>query len=87
VDVTFTFTANPTAYAGTNQTITLPTSSVTLNGSGSTGSITSYLWTLVSGPNTPVITTPTAVSTTVTGLIQGSYVFRLPLTEEQVNLR
>ena len=67
----------PTANAGTNQTIALPTSSVTLNGSGSTGTITSYLWTGVSGPNTPVITTPTAVSTSVTGLIQGVYVFRL----------
>jgi len=69
----------PTANAGTNQTITLPTSSVTLNGSGSTGSITDYTWSQVSGPNTPTITTPNAVSTTVTGLIQGIYVFQLSL--------
>ena len=69
----------PVANAGPNQTITLPTSTVTLNGSGSTGTITSYAWTLVSGPNVPVITTPTAVSTTVTGLIQGTYVFKLSL--------
>jgi hypothetical protein len=67
----------PTANAGANQTISLPASSVTLNGSGSTGIISSYLWTRVSGPNTPTITTPNAVSTTVTGLIQGTYVFQL----------
>ena len=71
--------APPVANAGSNQTITLPASSVTLNGNNSTGTITSYAWTLVSGPNTPTITTPSAVSTTVTGLIQGSYVFQLSL--------
>ena len=75
--VTITVNAAPVANAGPNQTISLPTSSVTLNGSGSTGTITSYSWTRVSGPNTPTITTPTAVSTTVTGLIQGTYTFRL----------
>ena len=75
VDLTYNNTIN--AVAGPNQTITLPTSSVTLNGSGSTGAITSYLWTLVSGPNVPTITTPSSVSTTVTGLVQGTYVFQL----------
>jgi len=79
VDVTFTYTSAPTSSAGNNQTIALPTSSVTLDGSGSTGTITDYLWSQVSGPTvpTPVITSPTAVSTTVTGLIQGVYVFQL----------
>jgi hypothetical protein len=33
----------------------------------------------VSGPNTPTITNPNSVSTTVTGLIQGTYVFQLSL--------
>jgi hypothetical protein len=69
----------PTANAGANQSITLPASAVTLNGSASTGSITSYAWTMISGPNTPIITTPAAVSTTVTGLIQGAYIFQLSL--------
>jgi Domain of unknown function (DUF4082)/Bacterial Ig-like domain/Bacterial Ig domain/Secretion system C-terminal sorting domain len=77
VDLIYNSTSVVTAVAGPNQTITLPASSVTLNGSGSTGTITSYLWTLVSGPNTPAITTPSSVSTTVTGLIQGTYVFKL----------
>ncbi len=79
VTITVSPAPPPTANAGANQTITLPTSTVTLNGSGSSGTITSYAWTLVSGPNTPVITTPAAVSTTVTGLIQGSYIFNLSL--------
>jgi hypothetical protein len=80
VDALFTSApVPPVANAGVNQTITLPTSTVTLNGSGSTGTISSYSWTLVSGPNTPVITTPAAVSTTVTGLIQGTYIFKLSL--------
>ena len=48
-----------------------------MSGSASTGTITSYAWTRVSGPNTPVITTPALVTTTVTGLIQGTYVFKL----------
>ncbi len=34
------------------------------------------LWTTVSGPNTPVITTPSSLSSTVTNLVQGIYVFR-----------
>jgi len=67
------------ANAGTNQTITLPVSSVTLDGSGSSGTITSYTWSQLSGPNSSVITTPTAVTTTVTGLVAGSYVFQLSL--------
>ena len=43
----------PVANAGTDQTITLPINSVTINGSGSSdpdGSISTYLWTKISGP-------------------------------------
>jgi len=72
-------TSTVVANAGSNQTITLPTSGVTLDGSASTGTITSYAWTKVSGPNNPTIVTPAAVSTSVTGLIQGTYVFQLSL--------
>jgi hypothetical protein len=79
VTITVSPAPPPTANAGANQTIALPASSATLNGSGSTGVITSYAWTLISGPNTPTITTPSTVTTTVTGLIAGTYVFRLSL--------
>jgi 5-hydroxyisourate hydrolase-like protein (transthyretin family)/predicted esterase len=73
----------PTANAGANQTITLPTNSVTLTGSGSDadGTIVSYAWTKVSGPAGGMITTPSQASTTVTNLAEGSYVFRLTVTD------
>jgi hypothetical protein len=71
--------ATPVANAGANQAITVPTTSVTLNGSGSTGTVTSYTWTQVSGPNTATLATPNAVTTTASGLVPGTYVFKLSL--------
>jgi len=74
----------PIANAGVDQIITLPVSSVTLSGSASSdpdGTITSYAWTQTSGPNTATITTPGNVSTTVSGLVQGSYSFQLTVTD------
>ena len=78
----------PIVYAGANQTVTLPTSSVTLTGSATDvdGTIVSYLWTRLSGPNTPTIVSPTAQSTSVTGLIQGVYVFRLAATDNNAGV-
>ncbi len=72
----------PTANAGPDQTITLPTNQVTLTGSASDsdGTITSYAWTKVSGTG-GTITSPNAASTTVTGLTQGTYVFRFSVTD------
>ena len=37
-------------------------------------------WTLVSGPNSPTITTPTSPTSTVTGMIAGVYIFRWTIT-------
>lgn len=74
----------PTANAGANQTITLPTSSVTLSGSGldSDGTIASYAWSQVSG-TAATITSPTSASTTVTGLsTAGTRIFRLTVTDD-----
>ena len=74
----------PVAKAGADQTITLPTNSVTLNGSASTdadGSISSYAWSKVSGPATFSIAKPTAVSTSVTNLVEGIYTFRLTVKD------
>lgn len=73
----------PIADAGSNITITLPTSSVTLNGSGShdnDGTITTYAWTKISG-GAATVTSPSAASTTVTGLVQGTYQFKLTVTD------
>src|SRR5260221_342056 len=73
----------PSANAGSDQTITLPTSSVTLTGSGSetNGTITSYAWTQVSGPATAAIGTAGQAVTTVSGLVQGQYQFQLKVTD------
>jgi hypothetical protein len=73
----------PVANAGSDQTITLPTSSVTLSGSGTDtdGTIVSYSWSIVSGSGT--ITSATSATTTVTGLVAGTYVFRLTVTDNQ----
>ena len=73
----------PIANAGANQTIVSPASSVNLSGSLSSDdvSIASYLWTRISGPNTPTITSPNTVNTSVTGLIVGVYIFRLLVTD------
>lgn len=68
----------PTADAGVPQTIILPTSIGTLNGTGISynGPITGYLWSLISGPNIPLIHSPSSPSTIVSGMIQGNYRFQ-----------
>ncbi len=86
VTITVNAAANqlPVANAGSAQAITLPTSTVTLNGAASSdpdGNITSYAWTQTSGPSSSSIGSATAVSTVVTGLAQGSYVYTLKVTD------
>ncbi|MEI7627398.1 MAG: T9SS type A sorting domain-containing protein, partial [Bacteroidota bacterium] len=83
-----TITVNPQNFppivsAGSNQTITLPTSTVILTGTATdaTGTIASYLWSQVSGPNTATIISKSAISTSVNGLVAGSYVFQLQATD------
>lgn len=80
----------PTVSAGSSQTITLPTSSVTLTGKATPASgqsITTYAWTKVSGPVSYTISTPATINTNVTGLTQGVYVFKLTVqqTDAQTN--
>ena len=71
----------PTANAGTDQTIT--TSTVNLSGSGTDpdGTITTYAWKWESGPNTPTIVSSNSSSTSVTGLLAGTHVFSLTVTD------
>jgi hypothetical protein len=73
----------PTANSGSDVTVTLPTSSAALNGSGADadGTISSYKWSYVSGPAGSTIASQNAAITMVTGLVQGSYVFRLTVTD------
>lgn len=68
----------PTANAGTSQFVQPPASTATLTGVGTTlnGGITGYLWSLVSGPNVPVINSPSSPTTTVGSLVSGVYIFQ-----------
>ncbi|MDB5203441.1 MAG: C-terminal target protein [Ferruginibacter sp.] len=72
----------PTAYAGNDQTIQLPVNSVNLSGSGtdSDGFIAAYQWTKILGPSATIISA-NASATTVSGLVQGIYVFELRVTD------
>jgi F5/8 type C domain len=73
----------PTANAGTDKSIILPTSSVALSGSGTDvdGTITGYAWTQFSGPNPATLSGAATANLTATGLVAGTYVFRLTVTD------
>jgi len=74
----------PVAFAGLDRAIVLPVNSVTLNGTGSSdsdGSISSYVWSQIAGPNTSTLGTPTSTATNATNLVEGVYQFRLEVTD------
>ncbi len=73
----------PVANAGSNQTITLPVNQITLSGNATDadGTIASFNWTKISGPTTFAITNATLAQTTVTGLLAGTYLFKLTVTD------
>jgi len=74
----------PVALAGNNILKTLPTNQIDLDGSSSTdpdGTISTYLWTKISGPSTFNIVSPNTAETSVTSLVEGTYVFRLTVTD------
>ena len=73
----------PVVNAGADQSITLPVNSVSVSGTASDpdGTITTYVWTKISGPSASNITTPNAAATSITGLVQGSYQFSLTVTD------
>lgn len=84
VDAVVTTNHPPTANAGADQTITLPTNTVTLNGSSSTdleNNITVYAWTKILGPSSFNITNANTVQAQVTNLVQGVYQFELKVTD------
>lgn len=74
----------PVAEAGNPQNIQLPAASFTLSGTGtsSNGAIVGYLWSLVSGPNVPVIISPSSPSTAVTNFIAGTYRFQFMVIDQ-----
>ena len=72
----------PVVNAGSDKTVTLPATSVALTGTASDpdGSISSYTWTKVSG-STATLTNATTATLSVTGLVAGTYVFRLTVKD------
>lgn len=74
----------PVANAGSSLNLTLPFNSTTLSGSATDadGSVTTYTWTRISGPTNYTFGTPNAAITSVSDLIQGTYVFRLTVTDD-----
>src|SRR5262249_16598319 len=76
----------PVANAGVNLTVVLPTNTFTLNGSASSdadGSIATYAWSQLKGPNTANIGFPNSANSGVSGLVQGDYTFNLIVTDNK----
>jgi hypothetical protein len=71
----------PVANAGANQSIATATTTLSGSGADADGTITSYAWTVVSGPAGSSFSTPSLASTAVTGLTTGTYQFRLTVTD------
>jgi hypothetical protein len=70
------------ANAGPAFSIQLPTDTVTLSGSVTSGQTSdmNYLWSVISGPNNPEIVSNTSANTLISGLVAGTYVFQFQVT-------
>jgi len=76
-DLTYSY---PTANAGLDLKVVLPSTSTTLNGSASTESASkalTYRWKQIYGPTVAVISDSTIVNPAISGLADGMYNFRL----------
>ncbi len=75
----------PSVNAGSDVSIVLPSNSVQLAGSANDpdGSIASYAWTKVAGPTSFSISNAGINNPTVSGLVSGSYTFRLTVTDNR----
>ncbi len=75
---------SPTANAGSDQSLQLPTSMITIKGSGSDsdGKVVSYAWSQQSGPASANLANQNTANVTVSGLIAGIYTFRLSVVDD-----
>ena len=76
----------PTANAGVDQNISLPTNSIVLNGSGNDpdgGAIVAYQWTQRNGPSTATLSGANTTNVTASNLEVGVYVFRLTVSDNE----
>ena len=73
----------PVVNAGEDRSVLPPT--VTLKGLGSDpdGGAVTYKWTQESGPNTAVLSGDTVANLTASDLVEGVYVFRLTVTDDE----
>jgi hypothetical protein len=84
-------TNNPVSNAGPDNSYSLPSPSITLNGSATDcdGTVTGLVWSQVSGPNSativPLSNSLSSISSSVTGVIAGTYTFRLTSTDNTGN--
>ena len=81
----------PVCNAGADQTIQLPTDTVTLNATASDdglpeGSALTYNWSKVSGPSAVAFANPRALKTTATFAGDGTYVLRLTVSDAQYSV-
>jgi len=84
VNAAGTINQPPVAKAGVDQIIILPANAITIDGSGSydpDGSIVLYSWNQITGPNLPVMSSSSYVSSVVHNLIQGIYQFELKVID------
>jgi dienelactone hydrolase len=84
VTVTYKKNVLPVANAGADGSVTLPTTSITLTGSAtdSDGTVSSYLWSLVSGPSNVTFSNASSSSTTASGLTAiGKYTLKLTVKD------
>ena len=74
--------AAPVAKAGADKTITLPTSTTTLTGSGTDadGTVASYAWAKVAG-GTVTLANATSATLNLSALLAGTYTFRLTVKD------
>ncbi len=80
----------PIVDAGGDQSITLPTNSVSLNGTASDdglpqGSVLQLAWSVVSGPGPVVFSDPTKAISTATFTTPGDYVLKLTASDGQLS--
>ena len=80
----------PIVDAGGDQSITLPTNSVSLNGIASDdglpqGSVLALQWSVVSGPGSVVFSNPTNAISTATFTTAGEYVLKLTASDGQLS--
>jgi hypothetical protein len=80
----------PIVDAGGDQSITLPTNSVSLNGIASDdglpqGSVLQLTWSVVSGPGSVVFSDPTKAISTATFATAGEYVLKLTASDGQLS--